>query len=1125
MKKVIKIFLASSITEFATERNDLEVFIRNMSDIYEDQYDIKIKPVRCEQIDPYITDSRTQNIINQSLDECEMCVILVYTRFGEFSYEEFRHALKKFRESAEHLPKIYVYFKQLEDGMAADESVKTFMDELNNSLKHYYGTFKNIDTVKLRIALNFVAQKLDISNVALDAGKVVMNGVQMDDLDVQNVSEFFNSEELQRLRAELHQVEPEYYALYAQYKKGDLRPDSPEFQKYTDLAAKRSNLNAQIESLENEIFNLSVRMSKDEVSGMITERQKAAYRLFENGDLEGANEVLDEEEIENDYRARKAKIIARKMEELRQNAIVYISEIKTKIEILRTLQMSDENKQTIKRLYEKILVEAEENLVCLDVFYDYAKFVAGGNLYLWWGDDNREACLRKSLEIQLQLADIYKDNPEAASQEAVGRLCLLTGRTYVAMKMDREALPYLLRAEENLSALALRAPQKFNEPLCETFNVIGQIYKRQKDYLQAEKYFVKPTRFYLQSGRRMTEKVKKVLADNYRNMNVPQYNLKALELYRELYEQYGEAYSDAFARCCHCCAEEQGMAELAQKGIAIRKKHPDPDLTKHYFELAQEYELLAETHRINPWAESAEAEKAYLCAAEYYQKLIAMTDISEYNRLRHYDRIIKIYSRLCHGDSFHVGDPTENWSWGVVNDDKKRAHYHEIWKEWMIRKRKAQGSTDFITGVAHDRPTPTEQLGKELARRRREELEAQRIQEEEFHELEYNTVEEGVLAYAKAVCGKDRYFDRLRTLIEENEAALSTQTITRAAEILLDRLDDDRSMECLEYAVEIVERRACIDHGCLEAVNSVCNKVRIRCKDEQKKQVYSDEYMRFLEEMERDEKADKLLMEEYDWRISNAMGWTSKLVQERLEEVISKKLKVVQKYPDKIEYQCEAASTYRQWALCRVDQKRIEEAYAFLADAEQTLQPWFASESEDALSAYWSLAYVYGTYCDVCQRENQFEKAAEYAVKKFACFKKTFVGDYRARANAHTILRQYLSHKDIFMYLPAEQLRVLMRDCIDYGMFWYRPESDDPDDYVAGFDLAVSALTAANDFHYAREIAELMLEKMKALLPEQGKSALSYVKDALQKNINLSLALGDTVGAEYRQKELDEITA
>ena len=126
MKKTIKIFLASSITEFEKERNDLEVFIRRISDMYEEMYDISLRPIRCEAIDPYITDSRTQDIINESLKDTDLCIILVYTRFGIFTHEEFRYALNLFRESNKKLPKIYVYFKKIEDNLNVDKSVLDF---------------------------------------------------------------------------------------------------------------------------------------------------------------------------------------------------------------------------------------------------------------------------------------------------------------------------------------------------------------------------------------------------------------------------------------------------------------------------------------------------------------------------------------------------------------------------------------------------------------------------------------------------------------------------------------------------------------------------------------------------------------------------------------------------------------------------------------------------------------------------------------------------------------------------------------------------------------------------------------------------------------------------------------
>ena len=50
MKK-INIFLASSIIELVSERMAIENFIRNVSDKFEEAYNIKLQPLLCENFD------------------------------------------------------------------------------------------------------------------------------------------------------------------------------------------------------------------------------------------------------------------------------------------------------------------------------------------------------------------------------------------------------------------------------------------------------------------------------------------------------------------------------------------------------------------------------------------------------------------------------------------------------------------------------------------------------------------------------------------------------------------------------------------------------------------------------------------------------------------------------------------------------------------------------------------------------------------------------------------------------------------------------------------------------------------------------------------------------------------
>ena len=56
--KQIKIFLASSIVEFKNERSELVLFINELSNLFEKNYNIKIKPIYCESIDPCMEKGR-----------------------------------------------------------------------------------------------------------------------------------------------------------------------------------------------------------------------------------------------------------------------------------------------------------------------------------------------------------------------------------------------------------------------------------------------------------------------------------------------------------------------------------------------------------------------------------------------------------------------------------------------------------------------------------------------------------------------------------------------------------------------------------------------------------------------------------------------------------------------------------------------------------------------------------------------------------------------------------------------------------------------------------------------------------------------------------------------------------
>lgn len=246
MRKIINIFLASSITEFHVERMEIENFIRNVSDKFETHYDIKIQPWLCENFDDAVARTRKQDEFNEKIRESELCFFLFFTDVGKYTEEEFNTARKSFLQSGK--PKIYTYFKQA-NGETVKESIKDFMKMLDESIGHFYGNFDHLDTVKLRILLSLKLEEMDFLEVKVEDGSCVVDGQKV--LSLKNVSEFANNQLLKDFSAELAEVEKEYYDQKKKYIPGE--SDEETSRRYCEIATKRQNLLNNIEELQKSI--------------------------------------------------------------------------------------------------------------------------------------------------------------------------------------------------------------------------------------------------------------------------------------------------------------------------------------------------------------------------------------------------------------------------------------------------------------------------------------------------------------------------------------------------------------------------------------------------------------------------------------------------------------------------------------------------------------------------------------------------------------------------------------------------------------------------------------------------------------------------------------------------------
>lgn len=107
--KTIKIFLASS-EELKPERLVIAELIAKLNYLWA-EYDISIRLVKWEYLDSSMGAQHKQEDYNDYLRQCDMCVVLYWTKFGMYTEIELETAYKLFT-SGGNLKQIAVMFKE-----------------------------------------------------------------------------------------------------------------------------------------------------------------------------------------------------------------------------------------------------------------------------------------------------------------------------------------------------------------------------------------------------------------------------------------------------------------------------------------------------------------------------------------------------------------------------------------------------------------------------------------------------------------------------------------------------------------------------------------------------------------------------------------------------------------------------------------------------------------------------------------------------------------------------------------------------------------------------------------------------------------------------------------------------
>jgi len=151
MPRIFKIFLASS-SELRADREAFEQFLGRENNRLVKQ-DIYLELLIWEDFLDSMSQTRLQDEYNNAIRQCDLFVMLFWTKVGKYTREEFELAFGQFKE--QNRPKIYTYFKdaQISTGDITEQvfSLLEFKKRLGE-LGHFYTQYQNEEGLLLHFS-------------------------------------------------------------------------------------------------------------------------------------------------------------------------------------------------------------------------------------------------------------------------------------------------------------------------------------------------------------------------------------------------------------------------------------------------------------------------------------------------------------------------------------------------------------------------------------------------------------------------------------------------------------------------------------------------------------------------------------------------------------------------------------------------------------------------------------------------------------------------------------------------------------------------------------------------------------------------------------------------------------
>ena len=596
--KYIKLFIASSIIEFAQERASLSDFIRSLNDIYVPR-GIYFQLTICEDLSNAVAKDRKQAEYNQTIRESQYFYIL----FGRgsdraddaiYTIEEFDTALDQFRKAG--APKIYTYFRQLPEGESASKNVRDFMNRLDQEIGHYYSTFGNVDTIKLNMLLELTHDQTVGGTVKVEDGMASLDGHKM--FSVADIPLYSKNETVQKLLAQKAQLEDEMSKLALEYAKN---PAGDAMQRLLANSEQRNKIAEQLHTLEMNVLQLFRQSTeKRQLGQSLNWRERDALQMIDTGNYEAARTLLEDQTWKKEIRQAEGII------EIKKDAILeYISGQKTLIDTYKAEGNTAENARKVIAVYEDITALAAKHHMEPDVLYDYASFLYNQRQY------------QKSLEIAQRLEHWYALEPDTS---AVRR-----AKLYNLIGLDHSAQNDFLTAKKAYQEvlkiyrdLAGKDSDVYQLNLANSCNNLAILFFDIGSFKEAEKLYREALKIHRDLAEKSSDAYLPYLANSCNNLadllcntgsfkEAEELCREALKICSDLAEKNSDAYLPYLARSCNNLADllcntgffkesEELYREALKIYRSLAEKNPDaylPDLALSCSNLAS---LLQDVH-------------------------------------------------------------------------------------------------------------------------------------------------------------------------------------------------------------------------------------------------------------------------------------------------------------------------------------------------------------------------------------------------------------------------------------------------------------------------------------------------------------------------------------------------